>query len=177
MAFFKEFPIIKYQGKKAVDILTAILPRYSPIKDTTLYFYYDLQDGERPEDVSYQFYKTTEHHWILILLNNVIDPFYDWLLSQYDLEKYMRDKYGDGLNDVHHFIDLNTGKQVDDLDDLKYREMIDNGQPLPHYISPISNRDYEIEKNEEKRRIKVIAPQYINDVIKQFEDEMSKYGN
>lgn len=177
MTFFKRFDNINYDpdniGKRnAVNITNSLVMKYSPIKDTTLYFNYTIQDGEKPEDVSYKHYGTSQYHWILVLINDVVDQYYDWLLSAKELESYMEDKYGDDLYDVHHFTNLTTGKRVDEFDELGYREDIDNEIALPVYIHPVSNREYEIGKNEEKRLIKVISPNYINDVITQFEEIM-----
>jgi hypothetical protein len=165
---------MRYENTQIVNILTSVIPRYSPIKNTTLYFFHQVQDGEKPEDVSYKYYKTTEYHWLILLLNNVVDPYYDWLLSARELQAYMENKYGSNLDSVHHFIDLRTNQETDQFDFVKYKEMLDNNIQLPYYISPISNSQHEIDRNEEKRSVKVVAPVYILDVVKQFEDEMNK---
>lgn len=174
MAYFKKFPKVRYIDQDVVNILTSILPKYSPIQDTTLFFYHSLTDGERPEDVSFKYYGTTEHHWLILILNNIIDPYYDWLLTQQELETYVKEKYGSNADGIHHFENLNTGNIVDQYESLQYFDMVSSGTTLPQHIHPVSNFEYEMERNEKKREIKVISPDRIFDIIKQFEQEMSK---
>lgn len=179
MAYFSKFSKILYNpdgtiSNKAVNIMNSIAMKYSPIKDTTLYFYYSIQDGEKPEDVSYRYYDSTEYHWLIILLNNVIDPYYDWLLSSHELDAHITDKYGEDQYGIDHFENLTTGRRVDEYDALAFQDMVDNDIDLPQHISPISIRAYEDEKNELKREIRVIDAIYIDDIVKQFEDIMSR---
>lgn len=177
--FFTHFDKVQYDPdnigySEAVNIMNSVTMNYSPIKDTTLYFYYSLTDGEKPEDVAYKFYKTTKYHWTITLLNDIINPYYDWLLSSIELESYMQDKYGDDLYSAHHFESITPSERIDDYDELQYREMIASDIDLPVNITAISNRYYEIGMNEEKRQIKVISPEYIRDIVIQFEDLMNK---
>jgi hypothetical protein len=176
--FFDRFSKVQYDPNlighhNAVNILNSVMMKYSPIKDTTLYFYHSIIDGEKPEDVAYKHYKTTKYYWTIILLNDIINPYYDWMLSATELESHMEDKYGDVLYSAHHFLNLLTDKRIDEYDELQYREMIENDEALPVHISPISNRIYEIELNEEKRQVKVISPKHIRDIIYQFDKLMS----
>lgn len=179
MSYFTHFDDIFYNADKqtfnqAVNILNSVAMKYSPIKDTTLYFYHSIQDGEKPEDISYRFYETTEYHWLIILLNNVVNPYYDWLLDSHEMESHLAQKYGDDQYKIHHFENLTTGRWVDEFDSIAFQDMVDNDIDLPFDISPVSIVAYEGMMNEEKREIRVIDARYIDDIIKQFEDLMSR---
>jgi hypothetical protein len=63
------------------------------------YFYnFQLVDAPRPDSVSYQLYEDSYMSWLVYLTNNVVDPYYDWNLSQYDFEQFIEKKYGSYAN-------------------------------------------------------------------------------
>lgn len=173
MAYFKYFEKVKYNGVDTVNIMNSILARYKPFKNSSLYYYYTLLDGEKAEDVSYKEYGYSKFTWILLAINNIVDPYHDWMLGSEELESYMDAKYGDELYGVHHFINVTTGKREDGYNSQKWQDLIDTNQELPLYIQPISNRDYEIALNEEKRNIKVISSKYIDKIQVEFENLMN----
>ena len=47
---------------------------------------YFVQNGQRPEHVSNQVYKTPKLYWLVLLYNRRIDPFYNWPLDMNELE-------------------------------------------------------------------------------------------
>lgn len=79
---------------------------------------YTLRDGETPEIVAEKYYGTPEAHWLVMYANNVVDPQFDWLLSQDEFNNYITAKYGsisNAMSQVHHYskvietIDSKTG--------------------------------------------------------------------
>ncbi len=61
---------------------------------------YMVQSGETPEQISEKKYGSTDWYWTILLLNNIIDVYNDWPLSDYELDKSIENKYGDKQNDV-----------------------------------------------------------------------------
>jgi len=174
MAYFKYFENVKYNGVDTVNIMNSVLARYKPFKGSSLYYYYTLLDGEKAEDVSYKVYGYSKFTWILFAINNIVDPYHDWMLGSQELESFMESKYGDQLYGVHHFINVdNGGKREDGYNSDKWQARIDADEELPLYIQPISNRDYEITLNDEKRNIKVISDVYIDKIQLEFENLMN----
>ena len=55
---------------------------------------YTLQDGESPEIMAGKLYGDKKYHWVILIVNNIQDCFYDWLLS-YDELKLLSKKYWD----------------------------------------------------------------------------------
>ena len=58
---------------------------------------YDLKDGETPEVLSNLLYGSTDYWWIFFLVNDFVDPFYDWALSNKELKDYYAWKVNEGL--------------------------------------------------------------------------------
>ena len=110
MAYFKHFPKMYYdvRGSETVaqrDIVTNILARVlvkshgwanvdGSITETLIgagYFVkHFIRDGDRPDTLAHQLYGDSELHWLLFFINGsrILNPFYDWPLTQYDLKKF-----------------------------------------------------------------------------------------
>jgi hypothetical protein len=119
--------------------------------------------------MAHKFYGSVDYVWVIIIMNNIVNPYFDWPLSTNELERFLDDKYGSNKDGIHHFINLNTREEVDQYDDTIFRNMIKNSEPLPHLISPVSNYDYEFEINENKRSIKIMNRKHLRGVTEQFE--------
>lgn len=178
MAYFDNFDKLQYKPTKpdpyktATNIINSLVVKYEPMYNTTLFYFHSVQDGQKPEDIAWEFYSDASLHWIIILLNNIVDPYFNWVLSQQELEAYVSSKYAN-VNDIHHFIDIRTSEWVDDYDFQRYYADWEAQTPLPHYISPVTNMMYESDVNNDKRNIKVLQERYLNDFVNQFDELMS----
>ena len=173
--FFGKFDKIQYQGKTVTNITNSILLKYRPMNNTTLYTFHTVTEGETAESLADKYYGNAKDHWIILLLNNIVDPYFDWVLTSREISALVQSNYGDGRGSrIHHLFNLNTRKRADEVDTAKYLnrdgEVI---QPLPVHFHPVTNIEYETERNDKKREIKILAPQYVQDFKNQFEDLMS----
>jgi hypothetical protein len=98
--YFNYFPQTLYSlsdERNAVDIVTNIIARFgfeSALKENSSIFYpYDIQDGDTPEMIANKYYGSPEKHWIVLMFNDIIDPQFDWPLDQRTITKYINDKY------------------------------------------------------------------------------------
>lgn len=165
------------QIRNAVNIFNSVMLQYTPVNNINTYYYRQLVQGERPEDLSYIEYGKVEYHWIILLANNVINPYTDWYMSQWELDAYIDNKYDDP-NDINHFLDVTDPKNPRRCDGYEfkhyYNELKVLQNPLPQYISPVTHTQYESEKNFEKFEVRVIDKRYIIDIVKQFESLMER---
>ena len=162
--YFSKFPIITYDfpdknGKQTfilVRDITANIRFVNEIIQNIIDFeFYDIVDGETPEIISERFYGTPSYHWVLMILNLKFDYIEDFPLATFELEQYITAKYGAGHeHDIHHWEDPNTGYIVD--------------KGTPGSVS-VDNYDFEVQRNEAKRRIKILDPVMLQSVLKQFE--------
>lgn len=96
--FFKYFPKTPYSiQNEEVDYVTNILSKVSFEKDfrdnSVVYYEYLVSDGETPDVIAHKLYGSSERHWIILLLNEILNPQFDWPLSDYSLQKYIDLKY------------------------------------------------------------------------------------
>jgi hypothetical protein len=93
MSYFKKFPRIEYTfdngltSKVAVDILTRVGFK-SKVKNTSEMFSdYDIEEGETPEVLADRYYGDSELHWVILIMNEIINPYDDWPVSTRVLNK------------------------------------------------------------------------------------------
>lgn len=137
------------------DITTNVRFRKEILSNIALYDEYDMKDGETPEIVAEKVYGNPEYHWIVMLVNERFDYIADYPMTYDALVNYVKDKYGeDNLNATHHYVN-SDGFIVDEY-------QVD--------ATPVSNLQHEERINESKRRIKIVSPNLIGTVLKQFSD-------
>jgi len=54
---------------------------------------YTVEDEERPETIAYRVYGRADYHWLILLFNEVHDPFFSWPMSINEMEKHMEASY------------------------------------------------------------------------------------
>lgn len=175
--YFKSFPLTMYSldDLKTVQAIPDITRRVGFVQEyisnNSQYDLYDIKDGETPEIVSDIFYGSPLYHWIILHANDIVDPRFEWPLSQENLKSYAIQKYG-GPNEIFKTkLYVNTQNFVVDnfraLDESSFKDgneevfftfedgstLLLKDPPIPLY--PVSRLEYEIAVNESKRRIKV----------------------
>lgn len=104
MSYFKKFEKINYQDKRVVNIFESIIMKYKTVENNSLYYIHTVKDGERPEHIAYDVYNNAKYHWIILLTNKIVDPYFDWYMSLPELESYCKNKYGSSWQETHHYI-------------------------------------------------------------------------
>jgi hypothetical protein len=162
--YFEEFPNFLYDfdvnGKRKAMLMTDITRnvrfRRDILSNITVYDEYDIIDGETPEIIAEKFYGDAQYHWVIMLANDRFDYLNDFPLDYPRLSAYIEDKYGSSADSIHHYED-STGNIV-------------------HSTAPgaasISNRQYEEDLNESKRRIKIISRDLLATVLNNYKEFM-----
>lgn len=149
------------QGRRVVDILRSF-KFVEKVKSNTAYYAREVvRDGETIEDVAYRIYGDPLYHIVIILMNDIVDPYYDWILSEQELMDYVKRKYGaENVYAIHHY-------ETTESSELGEGEIVESDAP---FSVSISNFQYEDILNEEKREILILKPQYLD----QFEQEIQQ---
>ena len=100
--YFRNIPKVKYDINGAepnkflnvTNIMKRISFKPSTIEDITDYYPYRVKDGERPDILSFQKYGTVAYAYLIMLVNDIQDPLFDWPLSAQQFEKFLINKYG-----------------------------------------------------------------------------------
>ena len=101
MAFlFKHYPKVLYEVKKnnKKEELVNITKRFGlnilADDQSTVFYDYFIKDTDKPDIVATKYYDDPTMDWLILVVNNIVDPSWDWPLSQRDLNKFISDKYG-----------------------------------------------------------------------------------
>jgi hypothetical protein len=192
--FFENFPSIAYTlddgatEQVVKDIFKrAILSK--EFQNNNSYFEtYEVLGGETPEQLSFRFYGTSELHWLILLTNNIVDPRFEWPLSQDNLVKQTQSKYGTEKDIFTTNRAVNTkGYQVESffilLEDSTHKNpkrlLIESpndqgiNTPIAYKESEIGTdfqSNYEVEelKNESYRLIKILKVEIVERVLTDY---------
>jgi|TARA_R100000231_G_scaffold129812_1_gene101317 hypothetical protein len=180
---FRSFPKVNYSLKKNknFELLTNITLRFK-VRDiiknrTAIYFDYVVKDSDRPDIIASKYYDDPSLDWIIFLVNDIVDPYYDWPLNDESFDSYMRTLYG------------STAEAKSTV--FEYRKIINNqsvrfdGKIIPKrtvvvdlntYNSlaatdreQISAYDYYFEQNAEKRKIKILDKQFVSSLVREVD--------
>lgn len=159
MAYFKHLPKIIYSFgddrdldlKVLTDITVNTRVFKKVLSEITLWEYYDLQDGETPEILAHRLYGDAELHWVIMLVNERYDMHTDFPMSSTEIDTYVDNKYPNP-DAIKHYVDSDG-------------DIVDNTVPGS---KGVSYRDWEYQRNDNKRRIKIISPQIAAKLSEEF---------
>lgn len=176
MAFFDSYPVTQYElnGKTyyITDIFrkAAFITEYRNVAD--MYSMHFIADGETPETVSEEYYDTSEYYWVILLFNEIHDMVFDWPQDQYTVELLAQQKYGDALYQTKHYV--KNGIVVGEFKEFSSPWVVpDNPGPGDPTIYPVSFMEYEYNKNDKKREIRILRPELLSEFVRQFEEAIS----
>ncbi len=159
--YFTNHPKIELNNRKVVNIFIASrLLKKLNINDFLLKEY-TIKDGETPELLSYKLYNTPNYHWIIIIINSIVNLNTDWPLSYNNFLDYVNTKYNDPYG-FHHYED-DDGTVVDAPPGAF-------GQLLTDMT--VTNLEYETRINDDKSKIKVIHSSHIVQFALEFKKSL-----
>lgn len=94
MNYFNKFPLINYNGHMAVNLLTRAQLSDQTRAQRSIFYPYTIRDYDRADNLSENYYDSPEYTWLIWMTNDMIDPYYDYPLSDDDFDAYVTDKYG-----------------------------------------------------------------------------------
>lgn len=203
--YFTYFPKTYYkpidEGTN-LDVVTNIMTRFriqeNLKENAAVYYTYDISDGDTPEILAAKLYDSPEKHWMILFMNDIVDPQYDWPLSFGQLTKYIDEKYKPSANstvdgtgvtwaksNIHSYYKKietvyqnNTKEEVIRIDQQTYANTASSSTPITladgsgitKNVSRFSKTyyEYESDENEKKRRIKILKPELVYELDNEF---------
>jgi len=180
MSYFRELPDLFYQSPLASRVSSREYVRVKnlfrrvKLRDDlqnvfTLFNKYEIQEGERPDTIAEDLYGAADLDWVVMLTAGIINVRDQWPLSDRDLYDYSLNKYGDNLNSTRFYetteVKDSSGRLI-----LPKGKVVDSGFTIPNPsnktatlnpVTGISNYEYEVRKNEDKRLIYILKPEYL----------------
>jgi len=201
MSYFRELPNLEYQsplkdrnGSLSYLIVKNLFRRVKLRDDLqnvfTLFNKYQIPEGARPDTVAEELYGSSEYDWVVLLSAGIVNVRDQWPLSDRDIYRFAENKYGDTLNNIKYY-------QTTQVKDSRGRLILPSGKivdsnftiPNPDFpyltLNPVvgvTNYEYEVSKNNEKRAIYILKPiylqQFVTDIRRELlYDKSSQYIN
>lgn len=157
--YFTGFPKVKFDNK----IITDITKRLNIIKgvrnNTVVYENITVTSGHTPEQIAHKYYGDPDLFWVVLYLNDIVDPYTDWLMTEEQLQEYVSCKYGvENIYNVHHW-------ETTSQSDMGAGIWVNQGTP---FSKSITNMEYEDLLNEKKRQIKMLKPFYLRQIVQEY---------
>ena len=199
--YFNYFPKTFYklnQNSNDVDAVTNITARFGFEQafknNSAVYYEYDVQDSDTPEIIANKFYGSPERHWAVLMINDIVDPQFDWPLDQRTIISYIDEKYSANASvgqsgttwaqaNIHSYYKVetrttnSTGTELQsklEIDANTYANVaattsnltLDDGNSITITTTKETKSyyDYEVEENEAKRTIKLLKPEFVSSI-------------
>ena len=202
MSYFRELPNLDYQSplsnkNSSLDyVRVKNLFRRVKLRDDlqnvfTIFNKYIVRDGARPDTVADELYNSPDLDWVVLITAGIVNVREQWPLSDKDLYNFALNKYGFAdLNAVKYYkttevrdsskrLILPAGKVVDSSFTIPDPS---NGLATLNPVTAVSNYEYEVEKNNKKRELFILKPEYLGQFLTDmrkimFYDKSSQYVN
>ena len=199
--YFNYFPKTFYklnENSNDVDTVTNITSRFGFEQafknNSAVYYEYDVQDSDTPEIIANKFYGSPERHWAVLMINDIVDPQFDWPLDQRTIISYIDEKYSANASvgqsgttwaqaNIHSYYKVetrttnSTGAELQsklEIDANTYANVaattsnltLNDGNSITIKVSKETKSyyDYEVEENEAKRTIKLLKPEFVSSI-------------
>ena len=205
--YFYNFPTTYYintDDNIDLDVVTDITKRIGFEqefkKNSAAYFKIVVTDDDTPEILAHKFYDDVEKHWIILMMNDIIDPQFDWPMKEPDLYKFIESKYVNNASPEQTGIDW-AQNNTQSYFKIETRTIVQTNQITTEKISLDANTyanvtvtsssytlndgyqlnidvtketrsyfDYEIESNDAKRNIILLRPEFVGIAINELKN-------
>ena len=158
--------------------------------DVTYFTKYTIKGDDRPDNVALDVYEDSTLDWIVLLSNNIVNIQNEWPLTQQSFEIYLLDKYETYQNiySPHHYETkevknsigatvlpkgLNVPKDFSmEFLDIELGTYTYVGGVANPITTEVTNYDYEVDLQDEKRVIYILKQNYLNIVLNDMDKIM-----
>jgi hypothetical protein len=165
MAYFNKLPKTTFDNQTITNLAISVKLHKLVKDDAFALLNYAIKDGESPDTVAFNYYEDASYAWLVLLSNNIIDPYYEWPLSVYNFENFIKKKYGSipaaQATTIH--CEHNTKDITVSADSLT----VSNGVSTGDYAAIDAYTDHD-KINENRKFIKLINRSYLAQVTEQF---------
>ena len=170
MGYFNKYPKTKFLNQSIVNLTTAIKLNDLVKDDVHGMMVYEIQEGEAPDHVAFNYYDDQSYAWLVLLSNQIIDPYFQWPLSVYDFDQWIKKKYGSIA--TAQATTIHCEHKTKNLTVAPDSLTVSNGVSSSDYDA-IDAYTYWDRINENRRHIKLINRNFIPQIDNQFTNIMA----
>lgn len=177
MAFyFTNFPRTQYNARAIGDnnrqlvdvqnILRRFVMKSTIVQRTTLFYEYDMRQGETLQLIAAKYFGDERLDWVLMVTNLIINPKFDVPLDNIEFEKYIRKKYGSfdsAVSQIQRYEMIDEDGNYFTIDQNTYNTLPNESKTFKTFY------DYEVEENTKKGSILVLRRDYLGKFLEEAE--------
>ena len=195
--YFSQLPDFEYVSRLPDARISDYIPvknlfkkgklREDIIEQTAIFTKYKVRGNDRPDNVAQELYGDPNLDWVVLASNNILNVYDEWPMTQVNFENYLLDKYGTftEINAIHHYettevknksgaVVVAAGLEVDSNFSVTYFDASVEGYDTKYPVTSVTNYDYEVKIQDDKRNIFTLKPRYLN-IAKDDLKEMMEY--
>jgi hypothetical protein len=173
------------------DIFKRVKFRTDLLGNARLYYPYQIKEGDSPEILAYKYYGSVDYYWIILLVNQIIDPLRDWPKNYQSFHQHILDTYSTVENaqlSIHHYEKIltktnsfgETSQNITVIDASQYADLT-SVVPISYSFSDgstvtitttrraIDCYTYEEEQNDLRRNILLLKSEFVGHVVSELE--------
>jgi len=141
---------------------------------------YIIVNAERPDIIAHKIYQNSFYDWTILIANDIVNFHEQWPKSQETLKEYVLNKY-DNPYAIKQYETYEVRNSADELivpeglvvPDSYNVSYYDNGSFVSlNPTKSISYFDYEVRLNDEKEKIQIIRPEYIEAFVEAYQQSL-----
>ena len=161
------------KGNGEVKVVTNLLKRVAvrtKIKTNALILdTYNVKNGETPESIADKLYDDPELHWVVLMINDITDRYHQWPMYEQQFNTYINEKY-DNPDGVHHYeISQSSGDSNSKIEVYANEALYTGDTDFYSNATIITNREFEEREQDNKRKIKLLDPRFVEQFVDEFD--------
>ena len=197
MAYFDQFPDVLIPSPNSTRtssndfVLAKNLFKRGKIRDdffenAVVFGRYSIRGDDRPDNVAKELYGDSSLDWVILLSNNMVSVRDEWPMRSGELQRYLNDKYSsDHLVSIKHY----ETKEIRNAANIKVLEggqIVDESFTFTYSLgginatlsgsnvmTSVSNYEYEVNKNDNKRTIHFLRQNYLQTIMEDMRTIMT----
>lgn len=197
MAYFDQFPDVLIPSPNSTRtssndfVLAKNLFKRGKIRDdffenAVAFGRYSIIGDDRPDNVAKELYGDSSLDWVILLSNNMVSVRDEWPMRSGELQRYLNDKYSsDHLVSIKHY-ETKEIRNAANIKVLEEGQIVDEGFTFTYSLgginatlsgsnvmTSVSNYEYEVNKNDNKRTIHFLRQNYLQTIMEDMRTIMT----
>lgn len=168
MRYFTDFPKIRYNSDLVIHAPCRFAFQKIIIDRDYNMWDYVIKNDYSPQHVADSYYNDPHLDWMIFLANRIVDTYFSWPLTNFELESYIESKYGSLAAAVGTWVNHKDSDGVP-INAIQYSSVLGHTRQNAY--------EYEHELNNEKRKIKLIDADQATRFKQALENFLTKESN
>jgi hypothetical protein len=169
MAYFEHFPQTTFLNQSITNLATAFKLNDLVKNNTFSMLNYVVDVHDKPDHVAFNYYDDSSYAWLVLLSNQILDPYFQWPLNTNEFNDWIKKKYGSiaAAQAINMHCEHNSKNITLSADSLEVSSGASSGD-----YSNIDAYTYWDRINDNRRNIKLVNKAHLTDINRQLKTSL-----